>query len=81
MNTKFFKELSKKFDLQLVQSKCIGSLELRLFIADELNRKKLKFFLCVALKIADKIRALEFFDFINHPFFGSYILSLYKKPL
>lgn len=79
MNLSYFHHLASKFNLQKNFIGYIGSFEPVLPIGGKDPVSFLQFCTNIFLQITKKMRRLRLFDNINHPFFSSYILSIYKK--
>ena len=79
MNLNYFHHLASKFNLDKNFIGYIGSFEPILPIGGKHPVSLLQFCTNIFLQITKKIRNLTFLDRINHSFFSSYILAIYKK--
>jgi 2-polyprenyl-3-methyl-5-hydroxy-6-metoxy-1,4-benzoquinol methylase len=87
MNLDYFSHVAEKYDLDPLFIDYIGSFEPALpiskaregSIAKNMIRHPLQFSVKCFIWAAVRIRAFKVFDHMNHPFFSSYILSVYKK--
>lgn len=79
MNLGYFQSLAKRFNLKPVFLDYIGSFEPSLPIAKHRFGNPMQFIVKSFLWFAHRIRGIKKLDHLNHQFFSSYILAIYKK--
>lgn len=79
MNLDFFAQIPNRFNLKPVYLDYIGSFEPALPLTKPRLKNPLQFMAKGFLWLARRIRKIRALDKVNHPFFSSYILAIYKK--
>lgn len=79
MNLEFFRQCAVRYALDIQFLGYIGSFEPALPVALPGIHNIQQFFVKAFLKVMTEVRRIRAIDRLNHPFFSSYILAIYRK--
>ncbi len=80
MEPAFFRRLAEKNGLEVLACGYVGGFEPTLFVKPPRVGLLRNLLIRAPLAVLRRVRSLQLFDGINHPFFSSYILAVMRSP-